>query len=195
MNYCSHCGAKVELKTPPGDHLPRHMCGICGTIHYENPKIVVGAIPEWEDKILLCRRAIEPRHGFWTLPAGFMENNETTAQAAIRETAEEAHARVKIAALYALYNIPHISQVHLFYRSQLLDLDFMPGSESLEVALFGEADIPWDELAFASVRNTLRHFFEDRRRGIFELHVGDITQPGYSINSRDDRAEFMEHPG
>ena len=142
MNYCSHCGAKVELKTPPGDHLPRHMCGICGAIHYENPKMVVGAIPEWEDKILLCRRAIEPRHGFWTLPAGFMENNETTAQAAARETAEEANARVEIIALYALYNIPHISQVHLFFRSRLLDLDFMPGSESLEVALFSEAAFP-----------------------------------------------------
>jgi ADP-ribose pyrophosphatase YjhB (NUDIX family) len=153
------------------------MCSICGTIHYENPKMVVGAIPEWEDKILLCRRAIEPRHGFWTLPAGFMEKNETTTQAAARETAEEAHARVEIVALYALYNIPHISQVHMFYRSQLLDLDFMPGSESLEVALFSEADIPWEELAFSSVSNTLRHFFEDRRRGVFELHVGDITLP------------------
>ncbi|WP_051338773.1 NUDIX hydrolase [Sulfuricella denitrificans] len=177
MNYCSHCGAKVELRIPPGEHLPRHMCGNCGAIHYENPKMVVGAIPEWEDKILLCRRAIEPRHGFWTLPAGFMENNETTTQAAARETAEEAHARVEIAALYALYNIPHISQVHLFFRSRLLDLDFRPGSESLEVALFSEADIPWDNLAFSSVRNTLKHYFEDRRRGVFELHVGDITLP------------------
>jgi ADP-ribose pyrophosphatase YjhB (NUDIX family) len=177
MNYCSHCGAKVELKIPPGDHLPRHMCGICGAIHYENPKMVVGAIPEWEDKILLCRRAIEPRHGFWTLPAGFMENNETTAQAAVRETAEEAHARVEIVAPYALYNLPHISQVHLFFRSRLLDLDFMPGSESLEVALFSETTIPWEELAFSSVRNTLRHFFEDRRKGEFALHFGDITQP------------------
>lgn len=153
------------------------MCGICGAIHYENPKMVVGAIPEWEDKILLCRRAIEPRHGFWTLPAGFMENNETAAQAAARETAEEANARVEIIALYALYNIPHISQVHLFFRSRLLDLDFMPGSESLEVALFSEESIPWEDLAFSSVRHTLRHFFEDRRRGVFELHVGDITQP------------------
>ena len=153
------------------------MCGICGTIHYENPKMVVGAIPEWEGKVLLCRRAIEPRHGFWTLPAGFMENNETAAQAAARETAEEALARVEIIALYALYNIPHISQVHLFFRSRLLDLDFMAGSESLEVALFSEESIPWEDLAFSSVRNTLRHFFEDRHRGVFELHVGDITLP------------------
>jgi ADP-ribose pyrophosphatase YjhB (NUDIX family) len=153
------------------------MCSICGAIHYENPKMIVGAIPEWEDKILLCRRAIEPRHGLWTLPAGFMENNETTAQAAARETAEEACARVEIVALYALYNLPHISQVHLFFRSRLLDLDFMPGSESLEVALFSEATVPWEELAFSSVRNTLRHFFDDRRKGEFALHFGDITLP------------------
>lgn len=175
MNYCSHCGAQVELKTPPGDHRLRHMCNVCNTVHYVNPKMVVGTIPEWEDKVLLCRRAIEPRYGLWTLPAGFMENNETTTQGAVRETSEEAHARVEIIGLYSLYNIPHISQVHLFFRSHLLDLDFKPGSESLEVALFSEAEIPWDELAFSSVRNTLRHFFEDQRRGIFELHTGDIT--------------------
>lgn len=177
MNYCSHCGAKVALIIPPGDHLPRHVCGACDAIHYENPKMVVGAIAEWEDKILLCRRAIEPRHGLWTLPAGFMENRETAAQAAVRETEEEAHARVEIVGLYTLYNIPHISQVHLFFRSRLLDLDFMPGSESLEVALFSEETVPWEQLAFSSVRNTLQHFFTDRRAGEFVLHVGDITQP------------------
>lgn len=175
MNYCSHCGAQVELTTPPGDHRLRHICNVCNTIHYVNPKMVVGTIPEWEDKVLLCRRAIEPRYGLWTLPAGFMENNETTTQGAMRETDEEAHARVEIIGLYSLYNIPHISQVHLFFRSRLLDLDFKPGTESLEVALFSEAEIPWDELAFSSVRNTLRHFFDDRQRGVFELHVGDIS--------------------
>jgi len=177
MNFCSHCGARVALIIPPGDHFPRHVCGACGAIHYENPKMVVGAIAEWEDKILLCRRAIEPRHGLWTLPAGFMENRETAAQAAMRETEEEAHARVEIVGLYTLYNIPHISQVHLFFRSRLLDLDFMPGSESLEVALFSEETVPWEQLAFSSVRNTLQHFFTDRRAGEFVLHVGDITQP------------------
>lgn len=177
MNYCSHCGAKVELKVPPGDHRPRYICGACGAIHYENPKIVVGAIPEWKGKILLCRRAIEPRCGLWTLPAGFMENNETTAEAAARETAEEANARIEIGALYALYNLPHISQVHLFYRSRLLDLDFVPGRESLEVALFGERSIPWEQIAFASVRNTLKHFFADRSQGAFAFHAGDIALP------------------
>ena len=177
MNYCSQCGAGVSLKMPPGDNLLRHLCDHCGVVHYENPKLIVGAIPEWEDQILLCRRAIEPRYGLWTLPAGFMENLETTAQAAARETAEEANARVEIGVLYALYNVPHISQVHLFYRSRLLDLDFRPGCESLEVALFDEENIPWEELAFSSVRNTLRHFFADRRSGLFSLHVGDITPP------------------
>jgi ADP-ribose pyrophosphatase YjhB (NUDIX family) len=175
MNYCSHCGAKVELKVPPGDHLPRYMCDACGAIHYENPKVVVGTIPEWEDKILLCRRAIEPRHGLWTLPAGFMENHETTAQGAVRETSEEANARVEIIALYTLYNLPHISQVHLFYRSRLLDLDFIPGSESLEVALFSEKNLPWNDLAFTSVRKTLQHFFKDRHNGNFSLHAGDLS--------------------
>ena len=177
MNYCSQCGAKVGLRTPPGDNFPRHICNVCGTIHYENPKMVVGTIPEWGNRILLCRRAIEPRYGLWTLPAGFMENGETTLQAAARETAEEAHARVEILTLYALYNVPHISQVHMFFRGRMLDESFMPGQESLEVALFSEEEIPWEELAFLSVRNTLEHYFEDRRQGAFGLHVGDIAPP------------------
>ncbi|MDD5329966.1 MAG: NUDIX hydrolase [Sulfuricella sp.] len=176
MNYCSQCGAKISIGIPPGDDRPRYVCVQCGAIHYENPKLVVGAIPEWEDRILLCRRAIEPRLGKWTLPAGFMENNETVAQAAARETAEEASARVEIDELYTVYSIPHISQVHVFFRSRLLDLDFRPGQESLEVALFDEEAMPWDELAFSSVRNTLRHFFADRRKGEFALHMGDIER-------------------
>jgi ADP-ribose pyrophosphatase YjhB (NUDIX family) len=174
MKFCSQCGAPVVLAIPSGDTVPRHVCPACGTIHYQNPKMVVGAIPEWEDKILLCRRAIEPKHGLWTLPAGFMENAETTAQGAARETWEEAQAKVAIGALYTLYNLPHINQVYLMFRAKLLSLDFGPGTESLEVALFDEADIPWDQLAFRTVEATLRAYFADRRAGSFSFHFGDI---------------------
>lgn len=174
MNFCSHCGAKVSLCIPAGDHLPRHVCDACHTIHYQNPKLVVGTIPEWEDRILLCRRAIEPRHGFWTLPAGFMENSETTTQAAARETFEEALAEVEIGALYTLLNVPHISQVHLFFRARLLRPNFGPGTESLEVKLFTEQDLPWNEIAFASVCHTLQLYFAERKHGTFGFHLGDI---------------------
>ena len=136
--------------------------------------MIVGCIAEWEDRILLCRRAIEPRHGLWTVPAGFMENGETTAEGAARETLEEANARVEILALYALYNIPHISQVYLLFRARLLDLDFSPGSETLETRLVGEDDLPWDQLAFATVRHTLRHYYADRRAGEYKVHTGTI---------------------
>lgn len=174
MNYCSLCGAPVRLGVPPGEHLPRHLCDACGTIHYENPKMIVGCVAAWQDKILLCRRAIEPRLGLWTLPAGFMENAETTEQAAARETLEEANARVDIEALFTLFNVPHINQVHIFFRARLLDLDYAPGVESLEVALFSEGEIPWENVAFASVRETLRHYFADRRNGAYAFHIGDI---------------------
>lgn len=174
MNFCSHCGASLSFRIPPGDSLPRFICDQCGMIHYQNPRMVIGCIPEWEDKILLCRRAIEPRHGFWTLPAGFMENGETTAEAAARETLEEASARVEIGAAFSMFSLPHISQVHLLFRAKLLDLDYAAGTESLEVALFREADIPWDTLAFSSVRNTLRHFYADQRLGNYAFHVGEI---------------------
>ncbi|BAL25567.1 NUDIX hydrolase [Azoarcus sp. KH32C] len=174
MKFCSNCGAPVTLRIPPGDTLPRHVCTNCGSIHYQNPKIVVGAVPEWEDRILLCRRAIEPRHGFWTLPAGFMENAETTAEGAARETLEEACARVEVGDMFTLINVPHISQVHIVYRARLLDLDFRPGEESLDVALFEEKDIPWDDIAFRTISMTLRHYFEDRRKGSFGFHTGSI---------------------
>jgi ADP-ribose pyrophosphatase YjhB (NUDIX family) len=177
MKFCSACGASVALKVPPGDSLPRHVCDACGTIHYSNPKMVVGAIPEWEGRILLCKRAIEPRYGLWTLPAGFMENGETVADAARRETLEEAKARVTLTEMYSVLSVPYINQVHIFYRAQLLDLDFGPGEESLDVALFHESEIPWRELAFRTVSTTLRHYFEDRRGGGFRLHAGDIPHP------------------
>ena len=174
MNFCSHCGGPVALVVPSGDTLPRYVCPACATIHYQNPKMVVGAIPEWEDKILLCRRAIQPKHGLWTLPAGFMENGETTAEGAARETWEEALARVEIGALYTLYNLPHINQVYLMFRAKLLNLDFGPGTESLEVALFDEAEIPWDALAFRTIEATLKAYFKDRKAGAFRFHFGDI---------------------
>lgn len=177
MNFCSSCGAPVAFRIPPGDTLPRHVCERCGTIHYQNPKVVVGALPVWEDKVLLCRRAIEPRHGKWTLPAGFMENAETTAQAAARETLEEACARIEVGELYTLIDVPHISQVHIIYRARLLDLDFRAGEESLEVALFSEEEIPWEQIAFRSIAISLRHFFADRRSGQWGVHTASLPPP------------------
>lgn len=180
MNFCSACGARVSLRVPPGDRLPRHVCDACGTIHYRNPRMVVGALPIWQDRILLCRRAIEPRLGYWTLPAGFMEVGETTAQAAIRETLEEANARIGIGSMYTLCNVAHVDQVHIFYLAQLVDLGFSAGEESLDVALFDEAQVPWDEIAFRSVRFTLERFFADRALGRYGFHTHDIPalQPG-----------------
>ncbi len=177
MNYCTQCGAKVELRIPEGDTHLRHVCGKCGEIHYLNPKLVIGCIAEWNGDILLCRRAIEPRHGFWTLPAGFMENGESTIEAASRETREEACAQVMIEGLFALVNIPHISQVHLFYRAKLLDKEFGAGEESLETALFSEEAIPWDDLAFRSVALCLRAYFDDRRKGHFQFHENSLLPP------------------
>ncbi len=176
MKYCSNCGTRVDLRVPEGDTLPRYVCSACSAIHYQNPKIVVGCIPEWEDRILLCRRAIEPRHGLWTLPAGFMENAETLVQGAARETLEEANARVEMGALYAIYSLPHINQVHVLFRAQLLDLDFKPGIESLDVRLFGEAEIPWDTLAFRVIREPLQRYFEERRDGELGFHMGTIDE-------------------
>ncbi|MGB7541522.1 MAG: NUDIX hydrolase [Burkholderiales bacterium] len=174
FNFCPSCGSRVALRVPPGDTLPRHVCDGCGTVHYRNPLIVVGTIPEWEDRILMCKRAIEPRSGKWTLPAGFMELGETTAQAALRETLEEATAHVELGEVYTLLSVPHVDQVHLFYRARLLDLDFAPGEESLEVALFREGDIPWKEIAFRTISATLRHFFADRKEGAYRIHAGEI---------------------
>lgn len=178
MKFCPECGAPVELRLPPDDYRERHVCTACSAIHYHNPKLIVGAIPAWTDgRILLCRRAIEPRHGLWTLPAGFMENGETTEQGAARETLEEANARVEIGELYSLYNLPYISQVQLLFRARLLDLDFSPGMESLEVGLFAEDEIPWDELAFRPVRFTLEHYFADRKANCFRFRMASLDPP------------------
>ena len=157
--------------------MPRHVCDGCGTIHYQNPKIIVGCIPAWENRVLLCKRAIEPRYGLWTVPAGFLENGETTADGAKRETLEEANANVEVGDLFALYNIPHINQVYMLFRARLLDLDYYAGAETLELRLCGDTDVPWNEIAFASIRNTLTHYFSDQRKGQFGFHLGTIERP------------------
>lgn len=186
MKFCSECAHPVSLLIPPDDNRPRYVCEQCGTIHYQNPKMVIGSIPVWERNgetlVLLCRRAIEPRYGYWTLPAGFMENDETTGEAALRETQEEAGARVELHDLFSLLNVPHVHQVHMFYRATLLDLDYQAGTESLEVQLFSEAEIPWDDIAFPTVNHTLRLFFSDAARinregGTFGLHTRDFRKP------------------
>ena len=177
MKFCSHCGsADIALRIPPGDSLPRFVCGACDASHYENPKIVVGCLPVWEDRVLLCKRAIEPRYGLWTLPAGFLENGETLQSGAERETLEEADARVELGELYTVISLPQIHQVYMMFRSRLLDLDFGPGTESLEVRLFDESEVPWEQLAFRTIARTLRNFFLDRRLGAFKLHVSSIER-------------------
>jgi ADP-ribose pyrophosphatase YjhB (NUDIX family) len=177
VNYCATCGAKVSFRIPLGDRLPRHVCDVCGIIHYRNPRLVVGTLPVWENRVLLCRRAIEPRYGKWTLPAGFMENAETVAQAAVRETAEEANARVELGDMFTLISVPHVNQVHVIYRARLLGLDFSAGEETLEARLFGEAEIPWHDIAFRTISMTLQHFFEDARAGGFAFHTIDLPPP------------------
>lgn len=176
MKFCSNCRGTIDLCIPEGDTLPRYMCATCDVIYYQNPKMIVGCIPEWEDKILLCRRAIEPRSGLWTLPAGFMENKETLEQAAARETLEEANARVEIGDLFAVYSLPHISQVYLLFRATLLDLDFKPGIESLDVELFDEKEIPWNEMAFRVIHDSLKQYFEERKLSKLGFHMGVIDQ-------------------
>jgi ADP-ribose pyrophosphatase YjhB (NUDIX family) len=164
----------VARRVPPGDTFARYVCDACGEIHYQNPKLVVGAIPEHEGRILLCRRAIEPRYGYWTLPAGFMENDETAAEAALRETLEEAGARITLDGPFSMISVPRVNQVHLFYRARVTELEFRPGEESLEVALVEEAGVPWKDIAFRTVAITLRHWFADRARGSFGFHAEDL---------------------
>ncbi len=173
MNFCSACGQRVSLRVPPGDHLPRFVCESCGTIHYQNPKLVAGCVPEWEGKILICRRAIEPRLGYWTIPAGFMENDETLMQAAAREAVEEAEALVEIGSILAIFHALRARQVHVFFRAHLIEPRFGVGPESLEVKLVEERDIPWEEIAFQSGTFALRRYFADRAAGREELHITD----------------------
>ncbi|MES2624402.1 MAG: NUDIX hydrolase [Pseudomonadota bacterium] len=175
MKYCNLCGKTVSLRIPESDDRERHVCDSCGQIHYLNPRIIVCSLPCYEDKVLLCKRAIEPRYGLWTLPGGFMENGESTLQAAIRETREEANAHIDSLELYSLFNVIHINQVHLFFRARLKNLDFSAGDESLEVALFKQDEIPWDNMAFPAVGSTLQQYFLDLPLNNFTLRIADVT--------------------
>jgi ADP-ribose pyrophosphatase YjhB (NUDIX family) len=174
VKFCSQCGQPVALRTPEGDHLPRHICDGCGTVHYQNPKLVVGCVPEYEGRILLCRRAIEPRYGYWTIPAGFMENGETTQEGARRESQEEALADVEIGSLLAVVHVLHADQVHVMFRARLPEPRYGVGAESLEVVLVTEAEVPWQDIAFRSVDFALHRYFEDRRRGVEDHHFSVI---------------------
>ncbi|NIB43013.1 NUDIX hydrolase [Pseudomaricurvus alkylphenolicus] len=177
MKYCSNCGAGVRLQIPAGDDRQRHVCNECDTIHYQNPHIIAGCLPIYEDRVLLCKRAIEPRHGYWTLPAGFMENGETTEEGALRESWEEARAVMTLDGLYTLFSLPEINQVYMFFKGTLDNLEFGPGPESLEVELFTEQQIPWDELAFPVVKKTLRHYFADRPNDHYPLRSEALYRP------------------
>ena len=179
MMYCSNCGARVTEKVPEGDDRPRYVCETCATIHYQNPKIVAGCIPEWHGRVLLCRRAIEPRYGLWTLPAGFMENGETTEQAAMRETWEEAGARIENIKLYGVFSIPHINQVYMMFRAAMQSAAHEAGTESLEVRLYEAHQIPWELLAFPVIRLTLEKYYNDLDNNEFPVHVENILRhPG-----------------
>ncbi len=175
IQHCRACGQATVYRVPDDDNRPRAVCSGCGLVHYENPLNVVGTVPVWEDKVLLCRRNIEPRHGYWTLPAGFMELGESTAEGALRETDEEAGADIELQGLFTMLNVVRVGQVHFYYRARMLSTRLNPGPETIEARLFSEQDIPWDELAFKTVKETLQHYFADRRNGRFEVHCGDIA--------------------
>ena len=174
QKFCIVCGSPVEFKIPDDDNKERAVCTVCGHIHYQNPKVVSGCILEWEDKIVLCKRATEPRSGYWTLPAGFLENNETVAEGALRETFEEANAKSDSINLFFMCDLRHISQIYMMYHGKLLDGKYSPGPESEEVELFSESEIPWDDIAFTVIEKTLRLYYEDKKKGNFSIHFDTI---------------------
>jgi ADP-ribose pyrophosphatase YjhB (NUDIX family) len=176
IKHCKNCGTAVVYRIPDdGDTKPRAVCPACHTIHYENPLNVVGTVPHWGERVLLCKRNIEPRFGKWTLPAGFMEMDETLAQGAARETVEEAGATFEMEDLFSIVNVQRVGQVHIFYKARLTSDVFAPGTETIEAKLFSEDEIPWDEIAFRTVKETLLRYFADRRAGAFAIHTIDIT--------------------
>ena len=176
MKYCSGCGSSISQRIPEGDNRDRHICDSCETVHYQNPCIITGCIPIYGDQVLLCRRAIEPAHGFWTLPAGFMENGETMSEGAMRECMEEANANLHSLELYTTIDIPHINQVYVFFRGHMREPKFSPGLESLDTVLFHEHEIPWTDLAFPSVKKALKHYFNDKRAGTFPVRTEAIRR-------------------
>ena len=193
MNFCSNCGSQnIGLKVPEGDNRPRFVCDDCGEIFYHNPKMVVGCVPRWKEKVLLCKRAIPPRYGYWTLPAGYMENQESAANGAAREAHEEALAKTRIGNVFTQFSIPHINQVYILFLADMETAEFGAGEESLDAALFAREEIPWDELAFPVMRKTLELYFEDADRGRFRTHSGEVwfpngdrTRPEFKIVSGD----------
>ena len=193
MNFCSNCGSQnIGLKVPEGDNRPRFVCDDCGEIFYHNPKMVVGCVPRWKEKVLLCKRAIPPRYGYWTLPAGYMENQESAANGAAREAHEEALAKTRIGNVFTQFSIPHINQVYILFLADMETAEFGAGEESLDAVLFAREEIPWDELAFPVMRKTLELYFEDADRGRFRTHSGEVwfpsgdrTRPEFKIVSGD----------
>ena len=177
MKYCSNCGETVEKRIPEDDNRLRHCCTSCESIHYLNPKVIVGTVPIKEDKVLLCKRAIHPRRGLWTLPAGFLENGETIEQGAFRETEEETATKVEMGKLYAIFNIPQIHQVYMLHLAKVVNDDFKKTTESLDVKLFEETDIPWEELAFPFVPTILKSYFQDVKDNDFPLRTQTIERP------------------
>ena len=176
MNYCSHCGSdQLRFDIPEGDNRPRYWCPECNTIHYQNPRLVVGTVPVWGDRILLCKRSIAPRKGFWTLPAGYMENGETLQEGAARESWEEACATVNVRDMYTVFNLPHIYQVYVFFLGELEEGRYGVGDESSDAGLFTQEEIPWDELAFPTIERTLKYYFQDRENGDYPVRVQDIA--------------------
>ena len=175
MKYCSDCGTAIEFRIPPEDNRERAICKKCSKIHYVNPKVVVGSMSTWDNKILLCKRAIEPRKGFWTLPAGFLEIGESTSEGAVRETIEESGAEIELKSLFAVFDIPTFNQVHIFYLANMKNSNLCPGTESLEARLFSESEIPWSDLSFASVKTALEIFFEKSNSKVNKVHTALIT--------------------
>ena len=174
IQHCRVCGAATAYRVPADDNRERAVCSTCGEIHYENPINVVGTVPVWGEQVLLCRRNIEPRYGMWTLPAGFLELGETASHGALRETEEEAGAHVELQGLFTVLDVVRAGQIHLFWRARMLDTHLAPGPETIEARLFREDEVPWDQIAFRSVRQTLEHFFADRLHGSFGFHEGEI---------------------